>query len=169
MITIEQIDQLLTDWKRKVNLVSQNLIDLQDLPTYQRLAGAPGVSKTPLTGITATQVTPALEAINDLFQQFDLLIKPIEQANALRKQVSRFLRSEMLQEIETLLTGASIQLSVVQTPFAHRDLLTAAETTTTIAPAQLLSVMTQRVSIRERCRVSGRCCMAGAGLDADSC
>ena len=145
MITIEHIDQLLTDWKHKVNSVSQNLIELQDLPTYQRLAGAPGVSKTSLTGITATQVKPALEAINDLFQQFDLLIKPIEQANNLRKQVSRFLGSEKaLQEIENLLTGTSIQLSVVQTPFAHRDLLTAAETTTTIAPAQLLSVMTQR-------------------------
>ena len=144
MMTIEHIDQLLTDWKHKVNLVSQNLIELQDLPTYQQLAGALGVSKTPLTGISATQVTPALEAINDLFQQFDLLIKPIEQASVLRKQVSRFLRSEVLQEIENLLTGASIQLSVVQTPFAHRDLLTAAETTTTIAPAQLLSVMTQR-------------------------
>ena len=145
MITIEHIDQLLIDWKHKINLVSQNLIDLQDLPTYQQISGAPGVSKTHLTGATATQVTPALEAINDLFQQFDLLIKPIAQANDLRKQVSRFLGSEKaLQEIETLLTGASIQLSVVQTPFAHRDLLTAAETTTTIAPAQLLSIMTQR-------------------------
>ena len=71
MMTIEHIDQLLTDWKHKVNLVSQNLIELQDLPTYQQLAGALGVSKTHLTGITATQVIPALEAINDLFQQFD--------------------------------------------------------------------------------------------------
>jgi len=145
MITIEHVDQLLNDWKQKVNLVSQNLIDLQDLPTYQQLSGALGVSNIHLTGVTATQVTPALETINDLFQQFDLLVKPIEQANHLRKQVSRFLGSEKaLQEIETLLMGASIQLSVVQTPFARRDLLTAAETTTTIAPAQLLSMMTQR-------------------------
>jgi hypothetical protein len=44
MITIEHIDQLLNDWKQKVNLVSQNLIDLQDLPTYQQLSGALGVS-----------------------------------------------------------------------------------------------------------------------------
>jgi len=145
MITIEHVDQLLKDWKQNVNLVSQNLIDLQDLPTYQQLSGAPGVLNIHLIGVTAAQVTPALETINDLFQQFDLLVKPIEQANYLRKQMSRFLGAEKaLQEIETLLTGASIQLSVVQTPFAHRDLLTAAETTTTIAPAQLLSMMTQR-------------------------
>ena len=126
-------------------MVSQNLIDLQDLPTYQLLAGAPGVAKTQLIGVTATQVTPALEAINELFQQFDLLTQPIEQATQLRKQMSRFLGSEKaLQDIETLLTGASIRLPVVQTPLANRDLLTAAETTATIAPAQLLSVMMQR-------------------------
>ena len=77
MITIEHVDQLLKDWKQNVNLVSQNLIDLQDLPTYQQLSGAPGVLNIHLIGVTAAQVTPALETINDLFQQFDLLVKPI--------------------------------------------------------------------------------------------
>jgi hypothetical protein len=145
MTSLEQIDQLLADWKQKVSVVSQNLIELQELPTYQRLA-----SHLPeqLTGITAAQVTPALEAIHDLFQQFDALLKPIDQAMNLRKQVSRFLGSEKtLQEIEHLLTGASIQWAIAKTPFLQRDLLTAAETETTIAPAQLLSVMTHTYQI----------------------
>lgn len=147
-MNLEQIDQLLADWKKKIDLVSQNLIDLNSLPAYQRLSGGYGFPKVQLTGITQAQVTPALEAMNDLFQHFDLLRNTIDQAIDLRKQVSWFLGSEQkVNQIEQLLTGESIQLPVLETPLAQRGLLSAAQTANAIAPETLLMVMTNAFQV----------------------
>ena len=141
-MTLEQIDQLAADWKAKVNFVSQNLIDLHGCTTYQRLAGQDRTPKTPLKGITQSLVTPALEAMNELFQHFKLLLNTLNRAAKLRKQIPRFLASEQkIQEIEQILIKPSIQLSSVQTPLAHRGLLTPGETANAIAPEKLLMVM----------------------------
>lgn len=143
-----EIDQLLADWKSKIQVVSQNLFDLQELPTYQRLCGSPGFPKLHLTGITATKIDPALAAINDLFQYFDLLLQTVEQASRLRQQMPRFLPTEQkIAEIKELLTGASIHLPVGQTPLSQRELLTGSQQTNAIAPAELLQMMTQAFSI----------------------
>ena len=63
-VILEQIDQLLADWRKKVDFVGHNLMDLYGLPTYQRLSGTSGFPKAQLTGITEARVTPALEAMN---------------------------------------------------------------------------------------------------------
>ena len=145
---LEQIDQLLADWSRKVDLVGQNLIDLHGLATYQRLCGASGFPKAHLTGVTKARVTPALEALSDLFQHFDLLVTTVNKAVELRKQVPLFLGSEQkIREIEQLLTGPSIQLAVVQIPLAQRGLLSASETANAIAPNQLLAAMTDAFQV----------------------
>lgn len=147
-MTLEQIDQLLADWKSKVNLISQNLIDLHGCRTYQRLAGLDGYAKIPLKGITQSRVIPALEAMNELFQHFELLLNTFNQAIELRKQVPRFLASEQkIQEIAHIFTKPSIQLSSVQTPLAQRGLLTAGETANAIAPEKLLEVMSNAFQV----------------------
>ncbi|MUG98203.1 hypothetical protein F7734_40200 [Scytonema sp. UIC 10036] len=142
-MTLEEIDQLLADWKLKIDLVSQNLIDLHNLPTYQRLAGSSGFPKAKLTGVTQTRVSSALSAMNDLFGYFDLIVNTVHKANQLRSSISRLLLSQQkLQEIEKILITPSIELSVVQTPLAERGLLSAPETTHSIAPQELLHLMT---------------------------
>jgi len=147
-VTLEEIDQLLADWRKKIDLVGQNLIDLNSLPTYQRLCGAYGFPKAELTGITQARVTPALEAMNDLFQHFDLLLKTVEKATELRQQVLWFLGSEQkIHQIQQILTGQSIQLPAVQTPLLQRGLLSAAVTANAIAPDQLLQVMTNAFEV----------------------
>ncbi|BAY25817.1 hypothetical protein NIES2100_56250 [Calothrix sp. NIES-2100] len=144
----DEIDQLLADWKHKIKVVSQNLLELQELPTYQRLCGSPGYPKIDLTGITATRVTPALEAMNDLFQYFDLLVQVVEKASKLRQELPRFLVSEQkVEEIKQLLIGASIELPSVHTPLAQRELLSATHIANAIAPAQLLQVMNHAFSV----------------------
>ncbi len=144
-MTVE-IDQLIADWKNKVNIAGQNLLELQELPTYQRLCGSFGFPPVKLTGITATRVTPALEAMNDLFQHFDLLVQTVDKAIKLRQQLPRFLSTQKIAEIAQLLTGASIELPMVQTPLAQRELLTGA-IATKITPAQLLEVMQNAFSV----------------------
>ena len=139
----EQIDQLLADWKTRLDLASQNMLALQGLTTYQRLAGEAGFPKAQLTGTTAIQVAAALDAMNQVFQYFDLLLATISRAAALHRQVPRFLGSDQkLQAVEELLIGQSIQLSVIQVPLAQRSLLSAAETTCTVTPDNLLAMMT---------------------------
>jgi hypothetical protein len=156
-MTVE-IDQLLADWKDKIKIANQNLLELQELPTYQRLCGSPGFPGTHLTGITAARVTPALEAMNNLFQYFDLLVQTVDKATKLRQQLPRFLPRDQrigflvmgeqkIEEIRQLLTGASIELPVVQKPLAQRGLLTGTEKASAIAPAQLLEIMTNAFSV----------------------
>lgn len=147
-VILEQIDQLLADWRRKVDIVGQNLIDLHGLATYQRLCGASGFPKVHLRGVTEARVTPALETMSDLFQHFDLLVTTVNKAVELRKQVPLFLGSEQkIREIEQLLTGPSIQLAVVQIPLAQRGLLSASEAANAIAPSQLLAAMTDAFQV----------------------
>jgi hypothetical protein len=147
-MTLEQLDQLISDWKQKVNLVGQNLIDLHGQPTYQRLAGQYPYPSAQLTGVTQSLVMPAIEAMNELFQHLDLLNQTIERACQLRKQLPRFLASDQkIQEIAQILTTPSIQLSVIATPLAQRSLLSAAESTEAIAPEKLLMVMTNAFQV----------------------
>jgi hypothetical protein len=138
-MNLEEIDELLADWKKKIDLVGQNLIALHELSTYQKLTGVSGFSKTQLQGVTYTRVIPVLDMINELFGHFDLLVKTLEKATQLRSSISLFLPSQQkLQEIEQILTQPSIQLAVVETPLSERGLLTATQTTDAIAPQELL-------------------------------
>ncbi|MCP2731955.1 hypothetical protein [Limnofasciculus baicalensis] len=77
-MTLEEIDQLIADWRTKIDLVSHDLMDLHGLSTYQRLAGEAGFPQVQLTGITEMEVNPALEAMNELFQHFNLLLDVID-------------------------------------------------------------------------------------------
>ncbi len=143
-MNLDTIDRLLSDWQTKLDCVSQNLLELQELPTYQRLAGEGGFPRAKLTGITENQVKPTLEAINDLFQYFEMLLATINKANQLRLSLPRFLASEQkIREIAEILTTASIQLPVVRTPLAQRGLLSAATRENFITPDRLLTAMTQ--------------------------
>jgi hypothetical protein len=148
MMMLEQIDQLLADWKTRLDLASQNLLALQELATYQRLAGEAGFSRAQLAGITAVWVASALDAMNQVFQYFELLLTTINRAAALRKQLPRFLASvQKLQTVEELLIGQSIPLSAVQVPLAQRSLLSAAETSWTVTPDDLLAIMTNTFEV----------------------
>lgn len=139
---LDRIDQQLAQWQQHLDLVSQNLLDLYDLSTYQRLVGAGGFPKTALKGTTQQQVLPALAALTDVFRDFDLLNQTIQQAIALRKQLPRWLGAEdQLQEIDRLLNTSSIILPSVQIPLAQRNLLSATETCDRLTPNQLLATM----------------------------
>ncbi|NJL69882.1 MAG: hypothetical protein HC894_31175 [Microcoleus sp. SM1_3_4] len=141
---LDRIDQQLTQWQQHLDLVSQNLLDLYDLSTYQRLVGNAGFPKTPLNGTTQQQVLPALAALTDVFRDFDLLRQTIEQALDLRQQLPRWLgNDDRLQEIDRLLNTSSILLPSVNVPLAQRNLLSAAQTCDRRTPSQLLAAMVQ--------------------------
>ncbi|MDF5719739.1 MAG: hypothetical protein PUP91_04450 [Rhizonema sp. PD37] len=147
-MTLEEIDQLLADWKKRIDLAGQNLIDLHGLPTYQRLTGISGFPNAKIVGVTQARLRPALEAMNDLFGYFDLLVQTVDKATQLRLSIPRFLVSpQKLQEIERILTKRSIQFAATQISLAERGLLSAAEITDAIAPQELLVLMTLAFNI----------------------
>jgi hypothetical protein len=140
-LTLAQIDRLLTDWQQKADTANQNLIDLDDLPAYQRLSGI-GNPPSNVTGITQQQVSTALTAIDRLFEYSEIFNQQIERAKKLRRELpSLFVSDSQLQEIEQLLTGISIELPSIQTPLAERGLLSANHQTRSTSLAALLDKM----------------------------
>ena len=142
-MNLEEIDQLLADWKFKLDVVGQNLIDLHGLDAYQRLCGISGFPRVELMGVTLARVNPVLHVMNELFQNFDLLVQTIDKAVQLRGSIPRFLASlQKVQQIEDLLTKPSIHLSIETIPLAQRGLLSASQTINAITPQELLKLMT---------------------------
>jgi hypothetical protein len=122
-LTLAQIDRLLTDWQQKASAANQNLLDLYDLPAYQRLSGM-GNPPSNVAGITQQQASTALTAIDRLFEDVELLNQTLDRSRKLRRELPSFFISDTdLEEIEKLLTGQSIQLSSTQIPLAQRGLL----------------------------------------------
>jgi hypothetical protein len=153
-LNLAQVDLLLNEWKHKVNAANQNLLDLSDLPAYQRVTGT-GNPPTNLTGITQQRVAEALTAIDRLFEDMELLTATIDRARRLRQQLpSLFVSDESLQEIHHLLTGNSIQLPTIQTPLAQRDLLSSSQQLSAISPTELIDGMMSAFTVARDTLVS---------------
>ncbi|WP_295621947.1 hypothetical protein [Chamaesiphon sp. GL140_3_metabinner_50] len=140
-LNLAQIDRLLAEWAQKVDIANQNLLDLYDLPAYQRLSGM-GNPPSNVTGITQQQASTALTAIERLFEDLELFNQQIDRARRLRRELpALFINDSQLLEIEQLLTGMSIQLPSIQTPLAERGLVSANQQVRAISLAELLDRM----------------------------
>ena len=93
-MTLAEIDKVLAQWENRLTSAATNLFDLQNDPTYQCLTGTAGAPRTPLTGLTATRLAPALENIGTLFQCFDLLRCTIDSAVQLRGELPSIFNGE---------------------------------------------------------------------------
>ena len=143
-ITSAQLDELLKDWQQKLGAVSQNLYDLDNLPTYQRLAGTSGMPKAQLSGKTQTLVAGAMSDLDRLFQSFDLLRQTLDQASEMRDRLPRFGKvDEKIAEIITFLSAESIELPVDASPLASRDLGVVAAHFQKVTPISVLITMSK--------------------------
>jgi hypothetical protein len=144
MMTTREIDEALERWNSRLAAAAQNLVDLQSLPAYERLAGLNGVPRAKLTGDTAERVEPALKTVSLLLQYFDLLQHAIMRAEEIRRGMPAYFGAEEKhREIEQILRTASIHLPPVAIPLGQRSLLSGVENTECIAPEQLLNSMAQ--------------------------
>jgi len=141
-VTVEEVDQELALWKKSLGAAAQNLMDLNSLPTYQRLAGSNGVPKAALEGVTAARVYPALDSMGRLFQNFDDLQSSIERAAELRKSISPIFGSEQkLREIEAILHGKSVKVLSAPVPIEQRTLSTGVENVEWVTPGDVMGAM----------------------------
>lgn len=140
-LTLAQIDRVLSEWQQKADAANQNLLDLYDLPAYQRLNGV-GNPPSNVTGTTQQQASTALTEIDRLFEYLELFNHQIDRAKKLRRELpSLFIPDRQLQEIEHLLTGISIELPSIQTPLAERGLISNNQQNRSISLATLLDRM----------------------------
>ena len=143
-MTLDQIDAALLGWRTRLHTAGENLLALSQTDAYRRLRGEGGWPKAVLTGTTAARVTPAMEALGELWSHFGRLTDAIDRAENLRKDVSRLFPSrQALDEIAGLLEGPSIRLPPLVTPLAGRGLFGPAQTEQAITPADLLAAMTR--------------------------
>ena len=143
-ITSAQLDELLKDWQQKLAAVSQNLYDLDNLPTYQRLAGTSKMPQARLTGKTQTLVAGAMSDLDRLFQSFELLRQTVDQAREMRDRLPRFGKvDEKIAEIITFLSAESIELPVNASPLASRDLGVVASHFQKVTPISVLITMSK--------------------------
>jgi hypothetical protein len=146
-LNLAQIDRLLTDWQQKADAANQNMLDLDDLPAYQRLSGV-GNPPSNVTGITQQQASRALTAIDRLFEDLELLNHSLDRSHKLRRSLPAFFINDSdLQEIEQLLTGQSIQLPNIPTPLAQRGLLSSSQQVQMISFDRLLDRMMANFTI----------------------
>ncbi|MBW4464168.1 MAG: hypothetical protein KME07_01855 [Pegethrix bostrychoides GSE-TBD4-15B] len=141
-MTLNELDQLLLDWQRKLDLAGQNLLTLQNLPTYQRLAGEGGFCKATLSGLTAKVAEPMLQSMHDLFQQYDLLAQTIDRALFLRRQINPLWGSDPRQQnVLDILQGKSIHIAQAELSVAQIGLLSHPDQSYFVTPTSLLTTM----------------------------
>jgi hypothetical protein len=139
-MTFEEIDRALSGWRQRLTAIANNLLELQNDPTYRVLTGSGGATPVTLTGETAKRVMPALKPLNTVFHQFSLLQAVIDRAAQLRKDLRPvFGREQTQREIEALLLGESIQLPADALSLKDRTLLSG--NGLAMRPEQLLASM----------------------------
>jgi len=141
-MTLQQIDEALASWNRRLTAMADNLMSLQSESAYQMLTGTGGAKKLPVEGETALRTKQPLAAIHSLFEQFDILHSTIDRATKVRAGLpSLFGGDEKILEIAQLLFGRSIELPVASVTFDQRTLLSGAPSAQRLTPEELLSRM----------------------------
>lgn len=123
------LDKELARLRESSERVSANLVELEIDSSRQLLE-----ART-LTGESATRWSAASAVLTDLWEWRALLEKLLERAAELRRSPWR------AGELESLLTGPSIELTRSPVPLAERDLLGSSEVTVRCTPSQLLERM----------------------------
>jgi hypothetical protein len=137
-----QVDDRIAKWNHDLQIATKNILELMDDLQYKSLVGDGGLGIAPLTGRTEREVTPALAALDELWQILPALSKVIDEANDRYKKLPWFRDTEPLYEIQQLLEGDSIQITT-KTDYAQRGLLTPDEVTRTLRPERVLTAMVE--------------------------
>jgi len=129
----------LAAWQDRLALVSRNLGEINELPALQRIKARLRATPKFYAGETASRITDALAALDELWKDYLLLNALLDEADALRKRSGIFHGHEA--EVRELLHGRSIALPMACVPLAERSLLTSAERAEKVTPEELLAAM----------------------------
>jgi len=134
-MTLDQLVKKLASWKTDLENMSNNLSALEEGAGYKT------AKVTQLTGETDTKCHEAFTTVEKLWEYFKLLRDVVEKAEEVHKTLGLFNKAAVAQELKTLLTGQSIQLSLVHVPAHERGLLGSATLQQTTTPDDLKKTM----------------------------
>ena len=137
-MTLDQLDEKLASWKTDLGNISTNLTSIEDG------AGFKTAKATQLAGETDTKCREAFTTVEKLWEYLKLIRDVVEAAEEKRKHVPMVIgRAAAIEEIDTLLNGQSIQLSLVTVPLNERGLLGGTTQSQTTTPDQLKNTMVE--------------------------
>lgn len=127
----DDLDRELKRLEEARERIAANLVELEIDPARQLLEARV------LTGESATRWSTASAALNDLWEWSALLERFLERAKELRHA------SRRVTELESLISGPSIELARTPVPLAERDLLGSSEVTERCTASDLLERMSR--------------------------
>ncbi len=128
---LDDVDPELERLREASERVSANLVELEIDSSRQLLE-----ART-LTGESAARWSAASAALTDLWEWRGLLERFLEQAQELRRSPRR------ANELQSFISGPSIELARSQVPLAERDLLGSSEVTVRCTAGELLERMSR--------------------------
>ncbi len=134
-MTLDQLDKKLASWKTDLENISTNLSSLEDGGGYKK------AKTTQLAGDTETRCHEAFTTVEKLWEYLKLIRDVVEPAQAKRDGMGVFGRAAATEEIDKLLNGQSIQLSLVIVPAHERGLLGSSTSRQTTTPDDLKKTM----------------------------
>ncbi len=136
-MTLDQLDKKLASWKTDLENISTNLSSLEDGAGYKT------AKTTQLAGDTDTRCHEAFTTVEKLWEYLKLIRDVVEAAQAKRDAMGMFGRTAATNEIDQLLNGQSIQLSLVIVPAHERGLLGSSTSRQTTTPDELKKTMVE--------------------------
>ncbi|WP_211301353.1 hypothetical protein [Murinocardiopsis flavida] len=134
-MALDAIDHALARVTGDRERISINLVDLDNNQGHQFLKGAA------LSGRTEQRWAAAAVHTTELWQVFDAYRRVVEQATAMRAQISRPSHDD-LAELTRLLTGESVELPREQSRFSQRTLLDPTDATERLTLDKAVARMT---------------------------
>lgn len=135
-MTLDMLDKKLASWKVDLPNINANLVSLEDGGGYVT------AKANQLTGETDTKCHEAFTTVEKLWEYLKLIRDVVEEAQRKRDNLPRWSgRQDAINEIDTLLNGQSIQLSLVTVPAHERGLLGSATQKQTTTPDDLKQTM----------------------------
>ena len=129
--------ELAREWRERISKIARNLTDFNDSEACVRVKGRMSDATTAYQGRTAEAAREALGALDALWQDYLLLSRVVDDADALAKRSG--ILSNHDGEVVAMLTGPSIKLPVVSVPVQQRGLLDSPEHQGRVAPRRCSS------------------------------
>ena len=131
-MVIEEIDRVLSLWRRDLASIESNILELNGLLSYEILSSG----SIRFTGRSTVEVPQAIAAVELLWELLRLVQEVIARATQLRASLPFLKRAQALAEIEQLLTGPSVVMPAQEVPLAQRGLLSESESLSRFSPEQ---------------------------------
>jgi hypothetical protein len=134
-------DQLVNQWKARLTTITSNLMDLYQAESTKIIRARLKDPVNGYRGVTKEKATGAVEALDHLLEQYDLLAQVVDEAADLAKKNGVFRNYEA--RINDLLNGPSVVVTQEQVALQDRGLLDDEQRVIRATPAQVLAQMEQ--------------------------